>query len=225
MNNFNGNEELKKHLKVLYELGFDEIYLEKEFKSREDILKEKKKLLNRINEEIQNCRKCDLYKSRKQAVLGEGNIETKLMFIGEAPGEEEDKQGRPFVGRAGKLLTKLIEKAGHKREEFYIANICKCRPPGNRTPTLEEMESCFPYLQEQIKIINPKVLCLLGAVAGQAFLNRKVKITKERGTVVKWNDKLLFLTYHPAYVLRNPKEEETLYRDIKRAIEIAYKGL
>ncbi len=219
------NEELKKHLKVLKELGFEEIILDKKFISRDEILKEKKKLLEKINKEIQICEKCDLHKSRTNAVLGEGNIETKLMFVGEAPGEEEDKQGRPFVGRAGKLLTKLIERAGYKREEFYIANICKCRPPGNRTPTLDEMEKCFPYLKEQIEIINPKVLCLLGAVAGQAFLNRKVRITKERGTVIKWNDRILLLTYHPAYVLRNPKEEETLFKDIKRAIEIAYKGL
>ena len=224
MNSFN-NEELKKHLKVLKELGFDEIILNKKFISKDEILKERKKLLEKINEEIQICKKCDLHKSRTNAVLGEGNIEAKLMFVGEAPGEEEDKQGRPFVGRAGKLLTKLIERAGYKREEFYIANICKCRPPGNRTPTLDEMEKCFPYLKEQIEIINPKVLCLLGAVAGQAFLNRKVKITKERGAIIKWNDKILLLTYHPAYVLRNPKEEETLFKDIKRAIEIAYKGL
>ncbi|RUM58969.1 MAG: uracil-DNA glycosylase [Persephonella sp.] len=224
MDSFN-NEELKKHLKVLKELGFEEIILDKKFISKDEILKERKKLLEKINEEIQICEKCDLHKSRTNAVLGEGNIETRLMFVGEAPGEEEDKQGRPFVGRAGKLLTKLIERAGYKREEFYIANICKCRPPGNRTPTLDEMEKCFPYLKEQIEIINPKVLCLLGAVAGQAFLNRKVKITKERGTVIKWNDRILLLTYHPAYVLRNPKEEETLFKDIKRAIEIAYKGL
>ncbi|RUM62119.1 MAG: uracil-DNA glycosylase [Persephonella sp.] len=224
MNNLN-NENLKKHLKVLKELGFEEIILDKKFISKDEILKERKKLLEKINEEIQICEKCDLHKSRTNAVLGEGNIETRLMFVGEAPGEEEDKQGRPFVGRAGKLLTKLIERAGYKREEFYIANICKCRPPGNRTPTLDEMEKCFPYLKEQIEIINPKVLCLLGAVAGQAFLNRKVKITKERGTVIKWNDRILLLTYHPAYVLRNPKEEETLFKDIKRAIEIAYKGL
>ncbi len=224
MDSFN-NDELKKHLKVLKELGFEEIILDKKFISRDEILKERKKLLEKINKEIQMCEKCDLHKSRTNAVLGEGNIEARLMFIGEAPGEEEDKQGRPFVGRAGKLLTKLIERAGYKREEFYIANICKCRPPGNRTPTLDEMEKCFPYLKEQIEIINPKVLCLLGAVAGQAFLNRKVKITKERGAVIKWNDRILLLTYHPAYVLRNPKEEGTLFKDIKRAIEIAYKGL
>ncbi len=224
MENFNG-EELKKHLKILQELGFEEIILDKEYLSNEEILKEKKKMLDLINKEIQVCTKCDLHKSRTQAVLGDGNLNARLMFIGEAPGEEEDKQGKPFVGRAGKLLNKLIQKAGHRREEFYIANICKCRPPGNRTPTLEEMEMCFPYLKKQIEIINPSVLCLLGATAGMAFLGRKVKITKERGEVIKWQDKILLLTYHPAYVLRNPKEEETLFKDIKRAIEIAYKGL
>jgi len=216
-------DEIKKYLKVLQELGFEEIILDKEIKKEEGLnTKEKEKLLLKINEEIQKCKKCDLYKSRTQAVLGEGNVNAKLMFIGEAPGGDEDKLGRPFVGRAGKLLTQLIEKTGHKREEFYIANICKCRPPGNRTPTPWEMEQCFPYLQQQINIIQPKVLCLLGATAGRAFLKRNVSITKERGQVIRWNDKLLFLTYHPAYVLRNPSAKPTLFEDIKKAIELAY---
>ncbi len=215
-------DNLKKHLKILYELGFEEIILDKKVEREKGLsTKEKEKLLLKINEEIQKCQKCDLYKSRTQAVLGEGNPNAKLMFIGEAPGADEDKQGRPFVGRAGKLLTKLIEATGHKREEFYIANICKCRPPGNRTPTPWEMEQCFPYLKQQIEIIQPKVLCLLGATAGRAFLKRNVSITKERGQIIRWNDKLLYLTYHPAYVLRNPSAEITLFEDIKKAIELA----
>ncbi|HCB70168.1 MAG TPA: uracil-DNA glycosylase [Persephonella sp.] len=185
-------------------------------------IKEKEKLMSQINEQIQNCTNCDLYKSRTQAVLGEGNLNAKLMFIGEAPGGEEDKQGRPFVGRAGKLLTKLIEAAGYRREDFYIANICKCRPPGNRTPTPWEMERCFPYLKKQIEIIDPKVLCLLGATAGRAFLNRNVAITKERGSIINWEGRILYLTFHPAYVLRNPDAEITLFEDIKKAIQIAY---
>ncbi len=215
------NENIRKHLKILNELGFDEIFFQQELKKAVDI-DEKKKLLEKINKEIQECKKCDLYKSRTQAVLGEGNLNAKLMFIGEAPGGDEDKQGRPFVGRAGKLLTRLIEATGHKREEFYITNICKCRPPNNRTPTPWEMEACFPYLEEQLKIIDPKVLCLLGATAARAFLKRNVAITKERGSVITWNGKLLYLTYHPAYVLRNPSAEITLFEDIKKAIELAY---
>ncbi|ACO03765.1 MULTISPECIES: uracil-DNA glycosylase [Persephonella] len=213
-------DQLKKHIKILMELGFENIFTE-EGSAGMDI-KEKEKLMSQINEQIQNCTNCDLYKSRTQAVLGEGNLNAKLMFIGEAPGGEEDKQGRPFVGRAGKLLTKLIEAAGYRREDFYIANICKCRPPGNRTPTPWEMERCFPYLKKQIEIIDPKVLCLLGATAGRAFLNRNVAITKERGSIINWEGRILYLTFHPAYVLRNPDAEITLFEDIKKAIQIAY---
>ena len=213
---------IKNYLKLLQDLGFEEIILEKEIKkSLSD--REKRDILNNLNKTIQDCKKCDLYQNRKQAVLGEGNINAKLMFIGEAPGGDEDKLGRPFVGRAGKLLTRLIEATGHKREEFYIANICKCRPPSNRTPTLDEMEQCFPYLLTQIELISPKVLCLLGATAARAFLKRNVSITKERGSLINWNGKLLYLTYHPAYVLRNPSAEINLFEDIKKAISLAYK--
>ncbi len=208
---------IHKHLRILQELGYEYIILEKTVKNAE----EKEKQLKEIDREIQQCKKCDLYKSRKQAVLGEGNPDSPLVFIGEAPGGDEDKLGRPFVGRAGKLLTKLIESAGHKREEFYITNICKCRPPNNRTPTPWEMEACFPYLEKQLHIIQPKVLCLLGATAARAFLKRNVAITKERGSIINWKGKLLYLTYHPAYVLRNPAAEITLFEDIKKAIEIA----
>ncbi len=210
-------DQVKKHLKILQELGYEHIFVEKYSEDKE----EKEKKLKEIDRQIQQCKKCDLYKNRKQAVLGEGNPNSPLMFIGEAPGGDEDKLGRPFVGRAGKLLTKLIEAAGHKREEFYITNICKCRPPNNRTPTPWEMEACFPYLEQQLQIIKPKVLCLLGATAARAFLKRNVAITKERGSIINWNDKLLYLTYHPAYVLRNPNAEITLFEDIKKAIELA----
>jgi len=210
---------IKKHIKILQELGYEYLYLEK---GMENTLKEKLRKLEEINRIIQGCKKCDLYKNRTQAVLGEGNPDSKLVFVGEAPGGDEDKQGRPFVGRAGKLLTRLIEATGHKREEFYITNVCKCRPPGNRTPTPAEMEACFPYLRQQLDIIQPKVLCLLGATAARAFLKRQVAITKERGSVINWEGRLLYLTYHPAYVLRNPSEEITLFEDIKRAIQLAY---
>ncbi len=215
------NGDLQRHLKILEELGFDSIFFDKEIGVD---LKEKEKFMKKLHEEIQKCTKCDLHKSRTQAVLGEGNLEAKLMFVGEAPGGDEDKQGRPFVGRAGKLLTRLIEATGHKREEFYITNICKCRPPNNRTPTPWEMEACFPYLKQQIEVINPKVLCLLGATAARAFLNRNVAITKERGSVINWEGRLLYLTFHPAYVLRNPGAEMTLFEDIKKAIELAYQS-
>jgi len=215
------DNSLSNYIKLLKELGFEYVVVDGETDPK--TVEEKIKKLQQLNQQIQNCKKCDLYKERIQAVLGEGNINARLMFIGEAPGGDEDKQGRPFVGRAGKLLTKLIEEAGHKREEFYITNICKCRPPGNRTPTPWEMEACFPYLEEQIQIIDPKVLCLLGSTAARAFLGRNVSITKERGSVINWKGRLVYLTYHPAFVLRNPTHEKTLLEDIKRAIQLAYK--
>jgi len=214
---------LNQYLKIFEELGFDYIFFDKENLVKMD-LKEKEKIMEELNKKIQECTKCDLHKYRTQAVLGEGNLNAKLMFVGEAPGGDEDKQGRPFVGRAGKLLTKIIEETGHKREEFYITNVCKCRPPNNRTPTPWEMEACFPYLKTQIEVIDPKVLCLLGATAARAFLGRNVAITKERGSVINWEGRLLYLTFHPAYVLRNPSAEKILFEDIKKAIELAYEN-
>lgn len=208
---------LKDFLTVMKELGFDEIIIDN------NTLNQKVKLLEEINKEIQVCTKCDLHKNRTQAVLGEGNPNSPIMFIGEAPGEEEDKQGRPFVGRAGQLLTKAIESAGYKRNDVYIANINKCRPPNNRTPTIEEQEACFPYLKRQIEIINPSVLCLLGATAYRGIFKKETKITKERGNVLEYDGKKVYVTYHPAYVLRNPKEEPTFFEDIKKALELAFK--
>jgi len=204
-------ENLENNLKILKELGFEEIFVKNT----------KEELLKQLNEEIQKCTKCDLHLSRTQAVLGEGNPDAKLMFIGEAPGADEDRLGRPFVGRAGQLLTKAIQNAGLKREDVYIANINKCRPPNNRTPTIEEQEACLPYLLRQIEIINPSVLCLLGATACRGILKREVQITKERGKILEWQGKKVFLTYHPAYVLRNPKEEGTFFEDIKKVVELA----
>ncbi|MCX7760730.1 MAG: uracil-DNA glycosylase [Hydrogenothermaceae bacterium] len=206
-------------LQILRDIGFDELILESEDFGR--VKKERLEKLEQINREIQVCTKCPLHKDRKQAVLGEGNLFAKVMFIGEAPGEEEDIQGRPFVGRAGQLLTKAIENAGYKREDFYIANINKCRPPGNRTPTIEEQEACFPYLQRQIDIINPKVLCLLGATAYRGVMKQEVKITKERGKVLNYQDKLVYITFHPSYVLRNQAVKDTFFEDIKKAIELS----
>ncbi|NPA52774.1 MAG: uracil-DNA glycosylase [Aquificae bacterium] len=213
-------DELRDYLNILKSLGFNEIFIDKEEKSVE--IQEKVKLLEQIAQQIKNCTKCDLHKSRTNPVPGEGNPDAKLMFVGEAPGGDEDKQGRPFVGRAGKLLTKMIEATGHKREEFFITNTVKCRPPKNRTPTPWEQEACWEYLEKQIEIVDPKVICLLGAAAGYAFLKRPVKITKERGQIIKWNGRILYLTYHPAYILRNLQAEPILLQDIKRAIELAY---
>ncbi len=215
-------DDIKKYLHVLKDLGFKEIFVNQRGTGTGMEKIDKAKLLEEIAKQIKECTKCELHKFRTQAVPGEGNPDAKLMFVGEAPGGDEDKQGRPFVGRAGKLLTRMIEATGHKREEFYITNTVKCRPPNNRTPTPWEQETCWPYLEKQIEIIDPKVICLLGAAAGYAFLKRPVKITKERGQIIHWNGRLLFLTFHPAYVLRNLQAEPILLQDIKKAIELAY---
>lgn len=204
-------------LKILKDIGIQELIME----DITDIEKKKMEKLQQINKEIQECKKCELHKYRTQAVLGEGNLFAKIMFIGEAPGEEEDLQGRPFVGRAGQLLTQAIEKAGLKREGVYIANINKCRPPNNRQPTIEEQEACLPYLHRQIEIINPSVICLLGATAYRGILKTQPKITKERGKILEYMGKIIYITYHPAYVLRNQNEKETFFEDIKKAIELA----
>lgn len=208
---------LREVLQILKDVGFEEFILE----GLQQIQKEKLNRLDQINQEIQSCVKCELHKSRKKTVLGEGNIFAKIMFIGEAPGEEEDLQGRPFVGRAGQLLTQAIESAGLKREEVYIANINKCRPPENRQPTVQEQEACLPYLERQIEIVNPKVLCLLGATAYRGILKTQPRITQERGKILEYMGRTVYITYHPAYVLRNQSQKETFFQDIKRAIELA----
>jgi len=205
---------VKETLKALEFIGITEIYL-KRFK-RED----RDKLLKELYKQWKECTRCDLHKSRAQVVPGDGNPYSPLVFVGEAPGEEEDKQGRPFVGRAGQLLNKLIEEVfGLSRDKVYITNVCKCRPPANRKPTPIEMRYCSPYLRKEIEIIQPKVICCLGATAGEGILGKSLKITKVRGQVFPYpfNPRIkVFLTYHPAYVLRNPKEENTLRKDFEK---------
>lgn len=150
-------------------------------------------------------------------VFGEGSADAKLMFIGEGPGQEEDRLGRPFVGRSGQLLNKLLEIAGLSREEVYIANIVKTRPPNNRKPLQEEITFSMPLLMAQIEIIKPKLVCTLGSSALQGFTREPVAITKVRGKIITINDLHIMPTYHPAYILRNQKELKTLADDILKA--------
>jgi len=220
---------LKETLKVLEAIGFTELYLKEKVEGkREKTPKEepqdRRLLLRKLFESFKDCRKCDLHKSRTQVVPGDGNPYSPVVFVGEAPGEEEDRQGRPFVGRAGQLLNRLIKEVlGMEREEVYITNVCKCRPPGNRKPTPIEMRACSPYLRKEIEIIKPRVICCLGATAGEGVLGKSLKITKVRGQVFPYpfNPRIkVFLTYHPAYVLRNPREESTLVKDFERLKEL-----
>ncbi|NRB21232.1 uracil-DNA glycosylase [Candidatus Dependentiae bacterium] len=185
---------------------------------------QKQKLLEKLYVPYKKHKDCPLGPLCKStAVFGEGNANAKLMFIGEAPGAKEEELGRPFVGRSGKLLDKILAAYDTNREDVYITNIVKCRPPKNRTPTKKEINACKDLLHNQIKIIKPKVMCTLGASALEGLTGKPVKITKVRGIPTKHKDVILLPAYHPAYILRNPKQLEFLMADIREAIELSKK--
>jgi len=212
---------LRETIKALESIGITELYLKGKMEEKKG---DRNRLLRELYEEWKDCTRCDLHKSRTRVVPGDGNPYSPLVFVGEAPGEEEDRQGKPFVGRAGQLLNRLIEEVlGMRRGEVYITNVCKCRPPQNRKPTPLEMMACFPYLKKELEIIKPKVICCLGATAGEGILGKSLRITRVRGQVFPYpyNPKIkVFLTYHPAYVLRNPKEEATIIKDFQKLKEL-----
>jgi DNA polymerase len=221
-------------LKLLGELGFDEVYLppsgetnppqKEEYQQKTPALEEKSKnkviLLKELYEKNKNCCRCELCKSRTQIVFYDGNPDSPVMFVGEAPGEEEDKQGKPFVGRAGQYLNKVLKEIGLPREKIYITNVCKCRPPNNRKPFPKEMQTCLNvFLKKELEIVKPKVVCCLGATAAEAFLGKTVRITRMRGQFYPnplYPKAKLFLTYHPAYILRNMREASTFKEDLKK---------
>jgi DNA polymerase len=169
-----------------------------------------------VRADIGDCTRCKLHTlGRKQIVFGVGNPEADLMFVGEAPGADEDLQGEPFVGRAGQLLTKIIEAIGLTREDVYIANVIKCRPPGNRNPEPDEVEQCEPFLFRQIEIIKPKVIVALGKFAAQTLLRTLDPISRLRGRVYDYRGAKLIPTFHPAYLLRNPSSKREVWEDMK----------
>ncbi len=170
--------------------------------------------LDSLADEIRNCRRCPLWKSRDEAVPGEGPSSASCMLIGESPGKEENNTGRPFVGRSGDFLNKSLEKSGLRRKDFFITGSVKCHPPQNRDPKAEELESCRPYLDRQIKIIAPHILVLLGRIATKGFLGRN-KVTDIRGRVVKENDRLLLATFHPAAAMRFPSRRKPFLEDME----------
>lgn len=159
--------------------------------------------INELNKVVNNCQRCPLYKTRKNLVFGEGNINTEIMFIGEGPGQVEDETGHPFVGKSGKLLDEIFDKVGIKRENVYIANIVKCRVPNNADPSIDAKKSCYPYLCKQVKIINPKIIVCLGRIAATAIIDPNYKITKEHGKWYKMGEYHVMGTYHPSALLRN----------------------
>lgn len=172
--------------------------------------------LDQIRENLGECTRCRLATTRKTIVFGQGNLHAELVFVGEGPGADEDEQGLPFVGRAGKLLNRMIEFAGMKREEVYICNIVKCRPPGNRVPEKDEIEACSPFLFRQIATIKPRLVCCLGAPAVRTLLGIKEGITKIRGNFYDFAGTKALATVHPAYILRNPREEKILREDFEK---------
>lgn len=168
-----------------------------------------------VREVLGECTRCKLYKGRTQIVFGVGNPQAWLVFVGEAPGADEDEQGEPFVGRAGQLLTRIIEAMKLTREQVYICNIIKCRPPANRNPEPDEIAACEPFLVAQLQAIRPKLICALGTFAAQTLLRTKEPISKLRGRFHDYHGIPVLPTFHPAYLLRNPNEKKTVWEDMK----------
>lgn len=175
--------------------------------------------MDQLQQVVVQCQRCGLRTGCKGVVFGEGNPKTKLMCVGEGPGEQEDLQGRPFVGRAGQLLDRILAASGWRREDVYIANIVKCRPPGNRVPTPEEREACLPNLRAQLRLIRPQIIVLLGATALQAMIDPEARITKVRGQWMERGGVWYMPTYHPAALLRNEAWKKPAWDDWKQVID------
>jgi uracil-DNA glycosylase len=175
--------------------------------------------LDHVREDLGDCQRCKLAKGRKHIVFGQGHPHAELVFIGEGPGADEDEQGLPFVGRAGKLLNRMLELVGIKRQDVYICNVVKCRPPGNRTPEKDEVDACSPFLFRQLDVIQPRLICCLGAPAARTVLGLKEGMLKIRGRFYDYGGAKAIATVHPAYVLRNPREEKILREDFEKIRE------
>jgi uracil-DNA glycosylase len=183
--------------------------------------------LNDVRNRVVSCVNCNLSKTRTNAVPGIGNVKSDVIFVGEAPGRNEDLQGKPFVGTAGQILSEALEYAGFTRDQVYITNVVKCRPPNNRQPIKEERDACRQYLSEELKIIKPKIICILGNTAYSSLLDGR-EITKNRGKLVKNNDQLYFVTVHPAAVIYNPGLRQVLKDDfvlLAQTLDKLRKGL
>ena len=181
--------------------------------------------LHELENMCMECQKCTLCINRKNVVFGEGSEDADIMFIGEGPGEQEDIQGRPFVGRAGQLLEKALNALGIDRESVYIANIVKCRPPGNRVPSGEEASCCIQYLRWQVKLIKPKIIVLLGSTACKNIIDSEFRITRGRGNIIEKGDFKIIPTYHPAAVLRDESKKRYFWNDLKLMNKIYTDGI
>lgn len=172
--------------------------------------------LEEVRDDLGDCQRCKLCQDRTHIVFGAGNPGARLVFVGEGPGAEEDRQGLPFVGRAGQLLTRMIEAIQMRRDEVYICNVIKCRPPGNRTPQEDEVAACSPFLVRQLAVLQPEVICCLGLTAAQTLLQVRTPIGRLRGKIHSFRGARLVATYHPAYLLRNPPAKREVWEDLKR---------
>ena len=217
-------EQLRQYLGFYRDLKVDPLYL------RLPGLAPENDTLFQILADIGDCTRCKLHLGRNKIVFGTGNEHSKLVFVGEGPGADEDAQGIPFVGRAGQLLTSMIENTASKegiplkREDVYICNVVKCRPPENRTPEPEEMETCGQFLFRQLTVLHPRAICALGATAAKALLGRKEGVTRMRGNWFKWNDIPVMVTYHPSYLLRpyNQNAKRESWEDLKKLLHFVY---
>ncbi len=187
--------------------------LDRNLSSAVDDLKELRNLIG-------DCQRCKLCKERTNIVFGTGDPDAKLVFVGEGPGHDEDQKGEPFVGKAGQLLTKIIEAMNLTRERVYICNIIKCRPPGNRNPAPDEIKACFPFLERQLDAIRPDFICALGTFAAQTLLDSDEPISKMRGRLYDYRGMKVMPTYHPAYLLRNPEKKRDVWEDMKKLISL-----
>ena len=209
--------DLKSYLEYLKGMGIVSLPVSENIP--EKATRSERLTLKDVRKELGDCKRCKLHRTRRTIVFGEGNEKATLMFIGEGPGYDEDVQGRPFVGRAGQLLTKIIQSINLSREEVYIANIIKCRPPQNRNPEPDEIQSCNPFLMKQIDAIQPKIICALGTFAAQTLLKTDTKITALRGKLFDLEGIKVIPTYHPAFLLRNPEKKREVWEDMKKIVE------
>jgi len=210
--------DLKSYLEYLKGMGITSLPLSENIP--EKVIRSEILTLAEVRKELGDCKRCKLHRTRRTIVFGEGNENATLMFIGEGPGYDEDVQGRPFVGKAGQLLTKIIESINLPREEVYIANIIKCRPPQNRNPEPDEIQSCNPFLMNQIRVIQPRIICALGTFSAQTLLKTDTKISALRGKLFDLEGIKVIPTYHPAFLLRNPERKREVWEDMKKIAEL-----
>ena len=204
----------KRFIKQQIDLGFDQVFLSEKPETSSVSISSSEELED-FRQSIKNCQKCHLHKYRTNLVFGMGSAQANLMFVGEAPGREEDLQGKPFVGRAGQLLDKILKAIDFQREEVYIGNVLKCRPPENRDPLPDEVDKCEPYLLKQIEIIKPRIICALGRISAQVLLKTKLPLNQLRGKFHDYHGIKLLVTYHPAALLRYPQYKRQTWEDVQ----------